>query len=149
MIPVDTGTSFDVIQPTILKHSPARYQILCRSKQNVIITSFSDDTGLIWTELDSIPLPNPNSGIDAVTLTDGTHLLTYNPLVSGKEWNDGRNRLNLAKSSDGIHWTDILVLEDREKGEFSYPAIIQSDSGKVFITYTFNRRNISFIELLY
>lgn len=148
-IPVESGTSFDVIQPTLLKHSSTRYQILCRSRQNVVVSSFSDDSGQTWQPLTPLPLPNPNSGIDGATLTDGTFLLVYNPLQMGADWYNGRNKLSVASSADGIRWKEILVLEDRNTGEFSYPAIILSGNGHVYITYTNDRKNISFIELNY
>ncbi len=80
-------------------------------------------------KLSPINLPNPNSGIDAVTLQNGSFLLVYNPLPSGKKWSNGRNILKLAHSTDGVNWTDIYTLENQEKGEFSYPAIIQSSDG--------------------
>jgi predicted neuraminidase len=148
-VPVDPGSPFEVIQPTLLRHSPGHYQILCRSKNSVVVSSLSDDSGLTWSPLDSIPLPNPNSGIDGITLADGSHLLVYNPLPTGKEWWNGRNRLNLARSADGIHWKDILTLEDHPDGEYSYPAIILGKKNTIFISYTFNRTNIKFLEVRY
>lgn len=83
-----------------------------------------------------IDLPNPNSGIDAVTLRDGRHLLVYN------HTNRGRSPLNLAVSSDGWHWNAALVLEDEPGAEFSYPALIQSSDHLVHVTYTWKRRLI-------
>jgi alpha-L-fucosidase len=65
----------------------------------------------------------------------------------GADWYNGRNKLSLASSSDGIHWTDIMALENRKEGEFSYPAIIQSGNGQIYVTYTYDRKNIKFIEL--
>jgi alpha-L-fucosidase len=51
-------------------------------------------------------------------------------------------------SEDGKKWNDILKLEDGDtKKEFSYPSIIQTEDGKVHITYTFDRRNIKHIVL--
>jgi len=147
MIPVEGGTSFEVIQPTILKHSTKRYQILCRSKQNVVVSSLSDDSGQTWQPLTPLPLPNPNSGIDGITLSGGTFLLVYNPLQMGPDWYNGRNKLSLASSADGIHWKEILVLEDRKEGEFSYPAIIQSSDDRVHICYTDKRTNIRYVEV--
>ena len=121
--------------------------MLLRSRQNKIIQSWSSDNGQTWGELSSINLPNPNSGIDAVTLKDGSFLLVYNSLPSGKEWSKGRNVLKLGHSKDGVNWTDIYTLENQEKGEFSYPAIIQSTDGLVHITYTYDRKLIKNVIL--
>ena len=95
-------------------------------------------------------LPNPNSGIDGTTLSDGRQLLVYNP--TGKDWGD-RVPLRLAISSDGKSWTPIMDLEpirdttDREEEEYSYPTIIQARNGTVHIVYTWNRRTIKHIAL--
>lgn len=146
-IPVDPETHFEVIQPTILVQSPSSYRILCRSKQNVVVTATSDDGGRNWSNLVPTRLPNPNSGIDGITLEDGSHLLVYNPLISGKEWQNGRNRLNLAWSPDGITWTDIRILEDHPDGEYSYPAIIQTANRTIHITCTHQRNQIKYWHL--
>jgi predicted neuraminidase len=55
-----------------------------------------------------------------------------------------RSPLNVAISKDGKVWQSALVLEN-EKGEFSYPAVIQSADGKVHITYTWNRKKIRYV----
>jgi predicted neuraminidase len=143
-IPIDPGSDFNVIQPSILIHPGFKLQILCRSKSNVIVQAFSEDNGNNWGTLSATELPNPNSGIDAVTLKNGWYLLVYNPTVQGKE---DRARLNVAVSKDGIKWSDALILENEEKGEFSYPAVIQSDDERVHITYTYNRVNIKHVVL--
>jgi predicted neuraminidase len=85
-------------------------------------------------------LPNNNSGIDAVTLNDGRHLLVYNHLTQG------RNIINLSISEDGTDWKAAAVLEsDTEGTEFSYPAVIQTDDGMVHITYTWKRMLIKHV----
>ena len=89
----------------------------------------------------ALELNNPNSGVDGVTLKNGTHLLVYNPNING------RSKLVLSESDDGINWTDKLILEDEETGEFSYPAIIEASDGLVHISYTFNRRNIKHVVI--
>jgi len=143
-IPVDSETKFNVIQPTILIHPDNKLQILCRSKSNAIVQAFSVDNGTTWGLLTKTELPNPNSGIDAVTLKDGWFLLVYNPTIQGR--ND-RARLNVAVSKDGIKWKDALILENESKGEFSYPAVIQPADGRIHITYTYNRVNIKHVVL--
>jgi alpha-L-fucosidase len=144
IIPIDTNSTFDVIQPTILIHQNDTLQVLCRSKSNLIIESFSKNNGKDWGPLTKTELPNPNSGIDAVTLSNGYHLLVYNPTEKGK---GGRAKLNVAISKDGEKWTDALILENQEKGEFSYPAIIQGKDSRIHITYTYNRVNVKHVVL--
>jgi predicted neuraminidase len=86
-------------------------------------------------------LPNPNSGIDAVTLRDGRQLLIYNHTERG------RSPLNVALSQDGNDWRAALVLEDEPQEEFSYPAVIQTRDGLVHCTYTWNRKKVRHVAL--
>jgi predicted neuraminidase len=135
-----TADEWGLIQPTLLKHPRERVQILCRSQQGRIVQMWSSDRGATWSSPEPIDLPNPNSGIDAVTLSDGRHLLVYN------HTEQGRSPLNIALSEDGQTWARILTLED-EPGEFSYPAVIQTAQGTVEIVYTWNRRRIRHVSL--
>jgi predicted neuraminidase len=147
VIPVDHGTPFDVIQPSILKYPNNRLQILCRSRNDRIVEAWSEDGGKTWGTMAKTELLNPSSGTDAVTLSNGTQLLVYNPTIRGKQWDNGRQKLHVATSRDGRSWTDISVLENEERGEFSYPAVIQTQDGKVHITYTWNRKNVNHVVL--
>ena len=97
--------------------------------------------GRTWTPLSETTLVNNNSGIDAVTLRNGLHLLVCNPIEQG------RNKLALLASADGKEWKELLVLEDHPEGEFSYPAIIEGKDGLVHVTYTYNREKIKFLTL--
>lgn len=142
-----SAEGFGVIQPSILIHRDGKLQMLCRSRENKIVQSWSTDNGKHWSKLSSTLVPNPNSGIDAVTLSNGLHVLVYNPLNKGKEWFNGRNILKVAISEDGISWMDVYTLEDQEKGEFSYPAVIESSDSLIHITYTADRINIRHVIL--
>jgi len=127
--PLNDGKSIGAIQPAILEWGD-RLQIVCRSQQKKISTAWSNDLGKTWSEMTLIDsLPNPNSGIDAVTLKDGRGILIYNNTPRG------RSPLNVAVSKDGQTWKDVLVLEN-QPGEYSYPAVIQTSDGKVHVTYT-------------
>lgn len=130
------------IQPSVLIHPDGRLQLLCRSTVSKILTSWSTDNGLRWSGLEPLILPNPNSGIDAVTLKDGRHLLIYNHLEKG------RYTLNAAISENGTDWKAAVLLENEKPGtEFSYPAVIQTNDGMVHITYTWNRKQIKHVVL--
>ncbi|MCU0384916.1 MAG: exo-alpha-sialidase [Flavihumibacter sp.] len=139
--------SFGVIQPSILTYPNGDLQLLSRSRQNYIIQTWSKDNGATWGPLSKTSLPNPNAGSDAVTLHNGWQLLVYNPLPAGKDWWNGRNRLNVAVSKDGNGWQDILKLENHPEGEYSYPAVIQDRDNIVHITYTLDRKNIRYVSL--
>ncbi|MDP7017230.1 MAG: exo-alpha-sialidase [Pirellulaceae bacterium] len=143
--PINTAKEFNAIQPTFLRHADGRLQALCRTKESVIVTSFSADRGKTWSKLTAIDLPNPNSGIEVVTLKDGRHLLIYNHLGSGKTGWGRRGLLNLAISDDGLKWRKVAVLEQQEGAEFSYPAIIQAADGFVHMTYTWKRQRVKHV----
>src|SRR5262249_35067962 len=108
---INDGKEFGVIQPTVFFHPGAKLQALMRSRQGKIIESWSEDNGKTWSKLAATALPNPNSGIDGVTLKDGRHLLVYNHVITkpGK-WGD-RAPLNVAVSEDGKTWKAALALE--------------------------------------
>src|SRR6185295_13193048 len=97
-------------------------------------------------------------------LKDGRHLLVYNHTAADlKDYvGNGRARLNLAVSRDGLTWQAALELENETKAErrtgsfntkkiprieFSYPAIIQTSDGLVHITYTWKRQRIKHVVI--
>lgn len=145
--PIEPATKFNAIQPTFLQHKDRRLQVLCRTKESVIVSSVSEDSGKTWSKLTAIDLPNPNSGIEVVTLRDGRHLMIYNHLGSGKTGWGRRGLLNLAISDDGLTWRKVAVLEKEQKAEFSYPAIIQTDDGLVHMSYTWKRQRVKHVVI--
>ncbi|MGM0488147.1 MAG: sialidase family protein [Planctomycetota bacterium] len=144
--PIHDGEEFGAIQPSILTYPDGRLQILCRSRQNVITQSWSADGGRTWSRMTATELPNPNAGTDAVTLRDGRQLLVYNHTTRGGPFPSGRNMLNVAVSRDGKEWNTVLTLE-KQKGEYSYPAIIQASDGSVHVTYTYRRQSVKHVVL--
>ncbi len=144
-IPVGNKKDLSVIQPTFLVHSKNSIQMLCRSRHNKIVSSWSRDNGNTWKDLDTINVVNSNSGIDALTINKNSFLLVNNPLPQGANWFNGRNVLDIEYSSNGINWEPLLDLENQEKGEFSYPAIIETSDGKIHILYTYNREYIKHV----
>jgi predicted neuraminidase len=135
---LNDGKEFGAIQPTILFGGGQRLEAIGRTRQKTIFQIWSEDNGKSWGKMKELGLPNPNSGIDAVTLKDKTHLLVYNHTTKG------RSPLNVAVSKDGSNWDAALVLE-KSAGEYSYPAVIQAADGLVHIVYTWNRRCIKHV----
>lgn len=146
--PVNDGAKDGAIQPAVLFHPGGRLQALCRSQKTGFITeTWSGDGGETWSPLVNTTLPNPNSGIDAVTLRDGRHVLIYNPVPpTPGQWGGPRTPLVAAISSDGKTWNTFATLESGP-GEYSYPAVIQTADGRVHVTYTWKRQRIRHVVL--
>jgi predicted neuraminidase len=136
----DGEGEIEAIQPGILVHADGRLQAVGRTRSKRIFETWSADGGRTWSPVVLTSLPNPNSGIDAVTLRDGRHLIVYNHTT------EGRSPLNVAVSRDGKTWAPALALE-AGAGEYSYPAVIQSADGLVHITYTWKRQRIKHVVL--
>jgi predicted neuraminidase len=135
--------------------------------------TWSTDGGHTWTPLAATELPNPNSGIDAVTLADGRLLLVYNHSahLPGESGHGYRFPLDVATSRDGVHWKHVLTIEDARQAlkdsieardptlpptqperlevgrGFAYPAVIQTSDGLVHVTYTWNRKMIKHVVI--
>lgn len=163
--PINTKDEFNAIQPSVLTYPDGRLQLLCRSKEKTLTTSWSGDQGRTWSKMVSSGLYNPNSGSDAVTLADGRQLLIYNlreraggaprnpkanalggaqPAIpeASEDWGV-RWPLNLSVSTDGETWSMLVTLEDEPRRHgYAYPAVIQTRDGLVHVTYTWNREKI-------
>lgn len=129
------------IQPTILQYSDWRFQILCRSKQGKVMESWTTNRNGSWSALARTTLLNPNSALDGVVLRDGRTLLVCNHSTSG------RGTLDVLVSPDGREWQAAAILENEPGREYSYPAVIQAQDGKVHVTYTWRRERIKHVVL--
>ena len=147
---INDGRTFRAIQPTILVHKNGNLQILCRTQSRALGESWSTDNGKTWSPMTKSILPNNNSGVDAVSMSDGRHLLVYNHLLPHDSLPGGkgaRTPLNVAVSDDGKTWYAAAVLEDSPIPQYSYPSVIQSSDGLVHIVYTWRRKGVKHIVI--
>jgi predicted neuraminidase len=126
-----------VIQPSLWEDN-AGVHMLMRSNTGFIWRADSPD-GMHWGTAYPTAMPNNNSGLDLVPVSDRL-VLCCNPITYG------RTLLTLMESTDGIHFETTLVLEN-EPGEFSYPAVIR-DGSKICGTYTWKRKKIVYFEAM-
>jgi predicted neuraminidase len=138
--PPPSDSEVNAIQPTLLTYRNGWLQALMRTQSGRVFESWSANRGLEWSVLSPTSLPNPNSGIDAVTLLDRRQLLIYNHTATG------RTPLNVSVSSNGVTWAAPVALESAA-GEYSYPAVIQTADSLVHITYTWRRTRIKHVVL--
>ncbi len=139
---------YNAIQPSILTYPDGKLQILCRTKNSVVASAWSEDNGQTWGLMQASGLPNNNSGTDAVSLQDGRQLIVYNHFKTPIGASKGhRTPLNVAVSKDGKNWEAALILEDSEISQYSYPSVIQGADGMVHIVYTWRREKIKYVEV--
>lgn len=132
-----------VIQPSLWQSADGSVHMLLRSSEGFVHRADSTDEGESWSAAYPLTLPNNNSGLDLVALADGRLLLVCNPVAAN--WGM-RSPLSLFMSEDDGHtWHKLIDLET-EKGEFSYPAIIAQDHD-VYISYTYDRKNIAVVQI--
>jgi len=147
--PAGNINTISAIQPTILLHGGGKLQSLSRTQQRYMAESWSSDGGKTWSPLSLSSLPNNNSGLDGITLSDGRQLIVYNhvlPHDSLPRGKGARTPLNVAVSEDGKTWYAALILEDSPISQYSYPSVIQSKDGIVHVVYTWRRKAIKHIS---
>ena len=145
---VEADKGVKAIQPTIIQLPDGRLEALCRTRSRHIGVTYSSDNGETWSKLQLIDTPNNNSGLDAVTLQDGTFAMICNdwPIEPSKE-KGARTPLSILRSTDGTHWSHWITLEDSPIGQYSYPSIIQTRDGHLHVVYTWRRQRIKHVEL--
>lgn len=137
------------IQPAFFVRDDGSLQILGRSidLRGNIQTVFSDSSINVWSIPLSTGLPNNDSGLDGMTLSDGRFLLVYNHIEAVKHGAAARSPLNVALSENGFDWYAALTLEDSAGDEYSYPSAIETSDGLVHIVYTWHRECIKHVVL--
>jgi predicted neuraminidase len=131
------------LQPAVVQISGAHLLAFCRrggdyepgNDGNVVRTE-SRDGGKTWTDGVETEFPNPNAAIEMIRLRNGHLLLVYNHSA-----ND-RTPLTAAISTDGgktfPHRRNIAD----GPGDFAYPSAVESQDGKIHLTYTSDERTV-------
>lgn len=140
VVVIEADPEIMAIQPFLLIYPNGRIQALCRTRNQFIYQTFSSDGGKTWGKLIATQIPNPNSAICGTTLQDGRQLMVYNNTQLG------RSQLTVALSENGIDWHSQHILEDK-KGEYSYPAVVQTPDKLIHVVYTANRRTIRHVQI--
>lgn len=137
-----------MIQPTLWQDESGAVHMLARTTSSRIFRSDSYDGGQTWSLAYDTGLPNNNSGIDVVRMTDGKLVLVYNPRENLPNYYKGpRTPLAVAVSKDnGDTFEEVCVLENTQ-GNYSYPSVICNEKNQIMITYTWNRETIVYCQM--
>lgn len=128
------------IQPSIVRRKDGSLYTLMRDNGPApkrLHQSESRDRGETWSEVTDSDLPNPGSGAEITSLSNGDWVLISNDTESG------RHSLAVQISDDeGKSWKWKRHIERAERGtaEFHYPSIIQAKDGTLHATYSYHLR---------
>ena len=135
----DTTARGVALQPALALAPEGKILMLSRGRKGRALASWSADDGRSWTASRALDLPNPNSGLDTVTLPDGSILAAYNHSSSD------RLHLDLAVSRDGgSHWSAPMPVAAATNGELSYPCLLPGTGERVHLAYTADRVNFHY-----
>lgn len=131
-----------------------------------VYASESTDLGRTWTAPVRTVLPNNNSALHQIALTDGRLAVVYNDATmerdqfrfvpSGDSWRKKavRTPLTLAVSEDGGRtWPkhrnlQVADLEYKDApAGYSYPTMIQTRDGALHVAYSYLRKTIKHVRL--
>ncbi len=134
------GRSF--IQPSVVGYDSRVAKAFYRScsDDRAVGMATTRDSGATWSEPQGLELPNPDSALNALLLSEGRILLAFN------DSKQARANLRLAISYDsGANWRRIAEIENTPGQEFSYPYMIRSLDGRIHLVYTWRRKRIKHV----
>jgi predicted neuraminidase len=132
-----------ILQPSLVPLREGRAVAFFRDFRPAqwVSAAWSEDAGRTWTKPVITNLPNKDSGLCVVRLSDGALLCAFNDLSPGK-----RENLRLAVSRDeGRSWKTISTIAEESGSEFSYPYMLWS-RGRILMVYSARQTEIVFAE---
>lgn len=142
------------LQPFIFIQDGKKAEAYFRTDKNYsyIARSVTRDAGKTWASAEAIPLLNPNSAVNGLTLMNRDRILVLNDIA------EDRYRLVLASSTlstTGVYlpWKIIQILEDdsalpkEARRRFSYPYSLEDEQGNIHIVYTWSQERIPHAKL--
>jgi len=132
------------IQPSIAKKADGTLVAYMRDNgppPKRLHVSTSADKGLTWSPVRDSELPNPGSGADVVTMSNGHWAMAYN------DTKNGRHSLAISISTDeGKSWkyTRHLELDKRDSNTATssgYPSIIQGRGDILHVVYSYHHND--------
>ena len=165
---VEVPDAVGQVQMSIAELSPGELVGYYRSRAaDRIHRSVSKDNGRTWTAPEKTTLPNNNSAIQVLRLSDGRLVMVFNDSCADRDqfrWvPDGkggvrrktlRTPLTLALSEDDgatwPYWRNLQVQDeeyrDNEFG-YSYPTLLQTRDGRLHVAYSYLRKTIKHVIL--
>ena len=131
-----------LIQPSMVAISEESAFIYFRNHvvdSSTLLMQKTANGGKTWSGIESTNIRNQDSSIATANLGDGRLLMVHNQ-------GNGRGKLIVSVSDNGIHWSTATVLESvGNDSEFSYPSV-QVHGDIVDVLYTWQRKAIKHVR---
>jgi predicted neuraminidase len=130
------------LQPSLVPLDSRRAVVLLRdyTADKKIFIARTPDAGLTWSKPVPTNLPNPDSGVSGLRLSDGRLLVAFNNSTLGRE------KLSLALSRDeGKSWKVIVKLDNDPDSYSSYPFLLRTSDGMIHVAYTYTSNAIKMV----
>jgi len=143
-----------MVQPTVVLLAPGHLLAYLRSRASDFIWRSTSADGCQWTSAAPSQLPNNNASVQLFRLHDGHLVLAFD------NSRNLRKPLSIALSDDdGQTWPWVRDLETGRPGfgkqeqtpkvpgreEYSYPTVMQSRDGTIYVAYTYRRQTIKVV----
>ena len=157
--------SMGKVQPTVVKLAPDKLLAFLRSRASDFIYRSTSTDGCTWTPATPTSLPNNNASVQLFRLQDGDLVLAFDNSSSRHQGTATaiglRKPLSVALSEDGGQtWPYVRDIEVGRasygmaeqhpkvpgREEYSYPSIMQSADGHIYVAFTYRRQTIKVVR---
>lgn len=124
------GRAYD--EPAFYRMADGAIAAIVRTTPPTYKRMISRDDGLTWSDAEEL-IPAASQRPCVRNISDGSAV--FIPSIHPKS----RNGLRLMRSEDGVDFTELFVIEDRER--VSYAEFVEDDQGTLYIAYDRERNN--------
>jgi predicted neuraminidase len=136
------GNRTTTLQPAIVPVSSTEVRAWMRdaSDEQRVQQATSRDGGISWEDQPALDLPNHDTSLATIRLSNGDFLMLHNHVEPG---GSSRSTLRLSISHDGHAWRSVADVARGPAGdEFSYPTM-QQVGNELHVAYTHQRQTIA------
>ena len=124
-------------QPSVIRKADGTLVAYMRDEEpgpKRVPISTSKDDGETWEVAHSTDIPNPDSSLEVIALSNGRWVMAFN------DTEEGRHSLALAMSDDeGVSWKwkrHLELSDPATGGRNHYPSLLQSKDGLIHVSYS-------------
>jgi predicted neuraminidase len=131
------------LQPSVVPTGPqsAICYLRCANESRRVGFQTTSDAGESWNSPELLDLPNPNSAVCGLLMSDSAVLLALNHSL------DKRDSFSLVYSANGIsEWKVVAELDEEPDQKFSYPTMMRDRTGMIHLVYSWRMQKLRHVS---